>query len=197
MNFAKVLLPRLRFPQDLYPKPFQSEHQHRIELLMKLAGQTVQEQPILPDSKVLELRARLILEECLETIKALGFVIEVYSPTLETKSKHQGFSLTQEYTPNLIEIADGCADISVVTIGTLSACGIKDSNLLKVVDENNLEKFTEVAVANGAGLNEQGKWIKASNHKKVNLEEAIFGIKIVLKEKSSIGDAFKKSEKNQ
>jgi predicted HAD superfamily Cof-like phosphohydrolase len=60
----------------------------------------------------------------------------------------------------MIEVADGCADVSVVTIGTLSACGIADKPLLKEVDESNLRKFGP-----GYSKREDGKWIKPPDWK--------------------------------
>ncbi|RME74113.1 MAG: hypothetical protein D6785_16225, partial [Planctomycetota bacterium] len=62
--------------------------------------------------------------------------------------------------PSLVEIADGCADIMVVTTGTLSACGISDIPLQEEVDQNNLSKFGP-----GGYEREDGKWVKPPDHK--------------------------------
>ena len=70
--------------------------------------------------------------------------------------------------PNLVEIADGCADLSVVTIGTLSACGIADEMLLGVVDANNLAKFGP-----GHSIREDGKLIKPKNHKPPDIAQLL------------------------
>ena len=95
-------------------------------------GQVVPAQPMMPSEEVRDLRARLIMEEALELCEALGCMIEV-----------QGKAVFIRTFPevNMVGIADGCADLSVVTIGTMSACGIADVSLLKAVDENNLEKL--------------------------------------------------------
>ena len=61
---------------------------------------------------------------------------------------------------DLCAIVDGCCDLSVVTIGTLSACGVPDELFLKLVDENNLAKFGD-----GHSIREDGKLIKPSDHK--------------------------------
>jgi len=53
-----------------------SIHYNRIKEFMKLAGQDTPKKPIEPSSEIRKLRAKLILEEALETISALGF--EVY-----------------------------------------------------------------------------------------------------------------------
>lgn len=146
-------------------------HQERIEEFMRLAGQELPATPCIPSEEVRLLRARLILEEALETIDALGVVLRAPSAAC---SYNDGVTLDDfEFDPylivngkevakepNLVEIADGCADISVVTIGTLSACGIADYDLLRVVDDSNLAKFT-----GDAHHRDDGKWIKPSDWK--------------------------------
>jgi len=66
----------------------------------------------------------------------------------------------EEDSIDLAEVADGCADIKVVTTGTLSACGIADVSIQEEVDANNLAKFGP-----GHSWNEVGKLIKPANHK--------------------------------
>ena len=125
-----------------------SEHQQRIEQFMRLAGQNLPISPEIPTKEVRLLRAKLILEEALETIHALGILVtrnvthddgSIVDYPLYLKSECLRFS---DIGPvSLEEIADGCADLSVVTIGTLSACGIHDKELLEIVDQSNLAKF--------------------------------------------------------
>lgn len=117
-------------------------HYDRIREFMVNARQEVLDTPTVPSEDVRRLRATLILEEALETVKALGFDV---SP-LEGRTGHydlqsDGYELLAKHEPNLVEIADGCADISVVTIGTLIACGIADEPLLEMIDTSNLAKF--------------------------------------------------------
>jgi predicted HAD superfamily Cof-like phosphohydrolase len=68
------------------------------------------------------------------------------------------------HPPDLVEIADGCADISVVTIGTLVACGIPDKGLLELVDDNNLNKFKY-----GLIRDQFGKIVKPTDHQPPNI----------------------------
>jgi len=129
-------------------------HCDRVRQFMQRANQATPNQPCLPNSEVRLLRAKLILEECLETIHALGFDLNILVPK-------DGLMLRQTGRPvNLVEIADGCADVSVVAIGTLIACGIDDEPILELVDETNLEKFGE-----GSYAREDGKWIKPRDWK--------------------------------
>lgn len=140
-----------------------TQHQQRIEKFMHLAKQDVPTKPKLPSDDVLRLRANLIFEEALETIKALGCEVLYERGNNLTKNN---CSIVNVGEANLIEIADGCADVSVVTIGTLSACGISDKELLQLVDENNLEKFGE-----GHTIRADGKLIKPPNHQPPKIKE--------------------------
>lgn len=121
-----------------YALATRTPHQQRVDKFMVLAGQDIPDQPTVPSQKIRGLRARLILEECLETIDALGFCAGV---TIQEENHINPVLIPHNRGPNLIEIADGCADISVVTVGTLSACGISDKALLAEVDLSNLAKF--------------------------------------------------------
>jgi predicted HAD superfamily Cof-like phosphohydrolase len=122
-----------------------TEHQRRVEKFMELAGQTVRQSPSMPTEDERRLRAKLILEEAMETVTALGFIIEPYMYHDRTRNlQRDGYDLHPNGGPDLVEIADGCADISVVTMGTLSACGIPDKHLLDLIDNSNLSKFSHV-----------------------------------------------------
>lgn len=141
-------------------------HQQKIEEMMFKAGQDLPSVPTRHVTKeVRTLRARLILEECLETIKALGIRLQLDVSDvsrmliLEPKVDHFTYVI-DDRSFNLYEIADGCADISVVTIGTLSAFGLDDHEVLDEVDENNLKKFGP-----GGYRDQFGKWIKPPDHK--------------------------------
>ena len=126
-------------------------HYQRVKEFMQKVGQDTPEGAIEPDAKVRILRAKLILEEALETVEALGVTVH-----------HQGHEITEEGleydAPNpfdLKEVVDGCADISVVTIGTLIAIGVDDEPVLEEVDASNLRKFGP-----GSYRREDGKWMK-------------------------------------
>ncbi len=126
-----------------------TQHQKRIEEMMMKMGQEVPTSPMVPDEATRLLRAKLIMEEALETVEALGVVV----------TDGDGYSIFMEFDiggePDLVAIADGCADISVVTIGTLSACGIQDAPILLEVDRNNMTKFGP-----GSYRRDDGKWMK-------------------------------------
>jgi len=137
----------------------QTNHQERIERFMIFAGQKVPKKPKIPTLEVRKLRAELILEEAIELIAALGFGIR-FDFTKGLCIQDVGRD------PDLIKITDGCCDLSVVTIGTLSACGIQDAVPLALVDQNNLEKLNGYKGANG-------KWIKPVGHKPPDLAKEL------------------------
>lgn len=146
------------------PTAFQSEHQQRVTQFMVLAKQECPASPTIPAYKIRLLRARLILEEALETIAALGvrilptreYVRQLKdSETASSEVTFEDLALERGDEPNLVEIADGCADISVVTIGTLIACGIADVPVMNLVDSSNLNKFGP-----GHSFRADGKLIK-------------------------------------
>lgn len=138
-----------------------TDHYDRVRTFMILARQHVRNKPEMPTQAERELRARLILEEALETIEALGFEVMVDERSALSLN---GVLFDSCLKPDLEEIADGCADLSVVTTGTLLACGIADVPLLKLVDENNLAKFGE-----GHSWSPEGKLLKPPGHKKPDI----------------------------
>ncbi len=173
-----------------------SKHQLRIEEFMRQAEQELPEKPTIPNEEIRELRAKLILEESLETIMALGFRPTVpawfigaarpsdirLTPEMVKNGKIQ-FSSTEvnpdtnevePIEPDLVEVADGCADISVVTYGTLSACGIPDEALIEMIDESNLAKFEPGSYrSDGSDGNPVGKWIKPPGWTAPNIAELL------------------------
>lgn len=152
-------------------------HQQRVDELMRRAGQELPLNPTVPSHDVLLLRARLMLEEVFETVDAMG--IKIYMSLYEAVLQNgQGkemveitFNLVQPQVVKLcdiIEVADGCADISVVTTGTLSAFGMHDKALLEEVDNNNLKKFGP-----GGYRDAGGKWIKPRDHKPPDIKRIL------------------------
>jgi len=126
---------------------------------MVRAGQAVEATPTIPSQMTLQLRAKLLMEEVLETIRAMGIQPALLLPDGHRQLIHSiedlDFDGDSEMTPDLEGIADGCADLSVVLTGTLLSCGIHDVELLEEVDAANLRKFGP-----GSYLREDGKLIK-------------------------------------
>jgi len=129
-------------------------HYGRVKNFMQRVGQDTPDRLTTPDDKIRILRAKLILEEALETAKAMGIEVRAGSENgalIEEETLH--YSAPGEV--DVVEVVDGCADISVVTIGTLIAFGVDDEPVLEEVDESNLRKFEP-----GSYRRDDGKWIK-------------------------------------
>lgn len=141
-----------------------TQHYQRVQHFMQKAGQSTPDELSIPDEQTRLLRARLIFEEALETIQALGASIQVMDEDVTMESCR--FTLNK---PVDIEgVADGCADISVVTMGTLIAFGIEDEALLREVDEANLRKFGP-----GSYAREDGKWMKPQDWTPPNITRVL------------------------
>ena len=130
-------------------------HYQRVEIAMIYAGQVPEggyDRPrILTDTERI-LRAKLIFEECLETINELGVDIVLRPRDSAAVSLNEAakaavvpheFCLAEPWNMfiHMAGFADGIADISVVAIGSLVQAGITDEGLLFEVDSANLRKF--------------------------------------------------------
>lgn len=99
-------------------------------------GQECPSKPTIPSLEIRKLRAKLILEEALETITALGVAVDLDELLLFNNIK-----LVEYGEPNLTAIADGCADLKVVTLGTELACGIDGEKVFQEVMRSNDSKL--------------------------------------------------------
>jgi predicted HAD superfamily Cof-like phosphohydrolase len=151
-----------------------SQHYELVAQFMRMAKQEVPDAPFEPSPAVRLLRAKLILEEAMETCAALGVSIthqlveegEEKDALLDFDALH--FTADGEF--NLAEVVDGCCDIKVVTTGTLVAVGVKDQEAQQVVDFNNLLKFGV-----GHTLRADGKLVKPPGHLAPDIERVIKG----------------------
>ena len=146
------------------------KHIDMVKKFMHLAHQRVPSTPSVPSTTTLILRASLILEEALETINAMGLRVE-HNAAYELKI--QDLSFYPKEAPNLVEIADGIADLSVVSIGTALACGIDMAPIIQEVDQNNLDKFK-----GSCSTRADGKVIKPKDHRAPNIYDLLAKHKI-------------------
>ncbi len=141
-----------------------TESYDRVRRFMEAVGQAAPSSPAMPDEATRRLRAKLILEEALETVvRGLGlrgFMCSghgrEYLPSPEAVSAMEFEATT---AGDLVELVDGCEDLRVVTEGTLIAAGVRNREPARAVDENNLEK-----IATGQRMPD-GKWKKSPNHR--------------------------------
>ncbi len=170
---------------------------------MRLAGQDVPTTLTIPDRDTCLLRAKLILEEALETVRALGVTVQILGGDLLTSPGYEENLMYDAYSihePDVVEVADGCADVMVVTLGTLAAFGIPDRGLMDLVNNSNLDKFSndcseckapesECRIEGSIEMacrkcghcwqrghhREDGKWVKPSDWEAPKIKEYIYG----------------------
>ena len=96
-----------------------TKEQQNVLAFMVKARQATPSTPTIPDEPTRILRAKLILEEATELIvKGLGLGFNQ-----EFGPDGIGWSFWVLHEPDLVEIADGHADLGVVNDGTAIACG--------------------------------------------------------------------------
>lgn len=116
-----------------------SDTMHSNVFTARASGQYIPaERYTMPDHDTRLLRARLILEEAVETIKGLGFSIWAYYDHI---GQAYGVMDDEVYTPDLEQIIDGCCDVQYVTTGTLVACGVPDEVHIAEVTAANARKY--------------------------------------------------------
>jgi len=146
-----------------------SDHYRNVEEFKRLAGHTLPDGPHQPTPEECVLYAKLLLEETLETIEALGVNVRVHGPawlplamndlTLEP-SKLQRF--------NLPGVVDGAVDTKYVATFILVSCGVPEVPFVEMVDANNLAKFGP-----GSWKDETGKVRKPPGHKPPPIAEKL------------------------
>lgn len=147
-EFARAVL-RAAEERDTTP------HYRRVRAFMRglHAGRNAARQaagaPLLPDMPAAPadpgpalrlLRARLLQEEVMETLDGLGVQLRIDPTNIGAVLHFDDLRFVDLGTFDPVAVADGCADVSVVAVGTLVECGIKDAPVLRLVDDNNAAK---------------------------------------------------------
>lgn len=144
-----------------------SAHQLAVDLFMRLGRQRV---PLKPTDQLTDeeriLRAKLMVEEVLETCNALGVKVKFgHGDRINAGDMTSPIAIHPHVFEivgplDMVEAVDGCLDVRVVTTGTLSALGVSDESLQEEVDQNNLAKYGP-----GCTIRADGKVIKPPDHK--------------------------------
>jgi len=131
--------------KPLVEEPAELTQYDKVKTWMAGFGQETPAKPCIPSLEVRKLRAKLILEEAIEVVNALGF--KVY---LEGYLTINNLELDEDLKPNFELVADGCADLKFVTLGTEVACGLSRSEEIfaEVCRSNNSKLWTNKEVAN-------------------------------------------------
>jgi predicted HAD superfamily Cof-like phosphohydrolase len=124
---------------------------------MEACGQDVRTDPGVPVGwDVRLLRARLVVSEALELCDALGVEINIQNyNTLITNDDDLRFTVC--CTLDLVAVADACADLRYVVVGTELALGVPGD---AVFDEVHRSNMTKVLPDGSVVLDEGGKVVK-------------------------------------
>ena len=167
LRSASDVPPALTKVVNQYVSRGYSRHQAQVIAFMLEAGQAVPDTPQIPSALVRERAARILLEEIIETLDALGMKLMFRSNALPTLSFDSWTELDVkipgnfqvEDDPNrqcrLLDVVDGCTDITVSTTGLLSAMGVCEEPIQLQTNYANLDKFGP-----GGKRREDGKWMK-------------------------------------
>jgi predicted HAD superfamily Cof-like phosphohydrolase len=143
-----------------------------MEVARQAGGNPLPTAPKEPTPAEAVLCARLILEEALETVAALGVEVKVIPEhVIGTPITFEGLLFKSVAPADLVQTIDGCCDTRVVSTFTMVLCGVTDHVPQTLVDDNNLAKFEPGK--GGYRDPETGKWIKPPGHPKPAIREAL------------------------
>jgi predicted HAD superfamily Cof-like phosphohydrolase len=149
--------------------------QYDVREFMETFGQEVPVKPTLPDEKTRVLRARLIYEEAMETVRALG--CDLVARGHDGEDVSASFSIEAgDHPVDMVGIADGCADILVVTHGCALACGIDIYPVFNEVHRSNMSKLwtNEETGEKEVRKREDGKVLKSPDYSPADVKGELF-----------------------
>lgn len=109
--------------------------------------------PDRPEIRRANLRARLLVEETVETVVALVGASEAAELMREFAWEAQKMGEHGKGRPDLVEVVDGLCDVIYVALGTAEACGVDLEPHFAAVHASNLSKI-------GSGRDINGKIVK-------------------------------------
>lgn len=137
-------------------------HCLHVAIFQEAAGQVIPDEMGIPDLATRQLRARLTLEEALETIEALGIKATLNGVEITNQGKDIILEDNPDVTPDVASIVKECLDCQVIATGTMLSLGVFETEDLQLeVDVNNLVKFRK---DKDGHKREDGKWVKPSDH---------------------------------
>ena len=150
---------------DLTPvhKP---DYERDVRAFHNMAGIDNPDLPVLLDPETCRTRARLLLEETFETLRAL--VGNSWLLRLAERLAYWTINRSNCDSYDIEAVADGCADTTYIAVGTCLALGIPFNRVWRAVQASNMSKM-------GGYRDQRGKWIKPANYKQPEIARAIWG----------------------
>lgn len=141
-----------------------NDYQRLVHDFHRATGSTIGKTPELRDN---ELRAKLIMEEAVETVAAMGFHVlaDIRDPLVFTDAEgeppYSGGGIRAHFDkvfmdPDFPEVIDGLCDLLYVTFGTAVAAGIDLDPFFNEVHATNMAKLAGEKRADGKQLKPEG-----------------------------------------
>lgn len=128
-------------------------------------GSDIGESPAFGGPEQRDLRAKLILEEAVETVAALGFTVEALLFATPNKQNMPIATFTKSYPePDLVETIDGICDLMYVGLGTAVAMGVDIEPHFDEVHRANMTKIGGPVREDGKRLKPEG-WLPPDHEK--------------------------------
>lgn len=147
--------------------------QNDVREFCRKAGQPTPDTPTKPTIEERKLRATLILEEALELIQD-GLGLGIYFRDIDGRGHmviDDCFEFEYEKQPDLVQCADGAADLWYVGVaGVSTLCGFDICPVVAEVTRSNMSKFID------GHRRDDGKWVKGPSYSPANLEDKILPI---------------------
>jgi len=122
-------------------RPRPSQLATDVRAFMALAGQAMPSAPMVPSREVTLLRVRLLTEEFVELLEAVGMQSETASTVrafIERQVEADACGFMGKV--DLVEVADALADLRFVAVGFDAACGIDGDAIDREVARSNFTK---------------------------------------------------------
>lgn len=174
----------------------------KVKEFMKTFNQSISENPVFPDEKIMELRLNIMLEELIELSEAMGPTMYGYMQRLlfnHSQKVHYDMEKKREtMKPDMVKVLDSLCDQRYVNDGTILAFGldkvfeeafddVHKSNMSKACDcqedeEATIEKYKQEGIEcisehrNGLAIilrTSDRKVVKSINYNPVKLEKYI------------------------
>jgi predicted HAD superfamily Cof-like phosphohydrolase len=146
--------------------------QRDVRTMMELYQQEVNSTPTMPqDPAYRALRARLVLEEALEFVEAMGVSVTMeHGEEQFTIRSTKDLTLRPTLTPNLVKAADAVGDLLVVTYGGANAIGINAPVVFEEVHRSNMTKIWPDGTIH---KDENGKVVKPDSYSPADISRVI------------------------
>jgi len=154
--------------------------QEDVKQFMVAAGQTTYNRPTIPTPEARVLHGRLILEETLETLEAMGLKM-VYNDDLSITDVVD----VGEARVELDKVWDGLVDTSYVVNGAANGWGLCMQLGHDECQSSNLSKFID------GHRRDDGKWVKGPSYRPADFQELLD--EIAIKENSQFKFDFNES----